>query len=936
MPFSACRRFFRRLSNAFRPNRAEPELARELSSHLALLEDEYRRRGLTPDAACLAARRALGGVEQIKDLHRDVRSFAWLDDLRRDLHYAIRALRRAPGFTGVAVLTLALGIGANTAIFSVVNAVLLRPLPYQDADRFVRIIDRIPPAPAGAGGPMRLPGVSVEELGRLRSRSRTLSNIGVYLQTSATLAGREEAVRLEGSRVSPQVFAMLGVQPMIGRRFANGEELAGADAVLILGYGTWQRQFGASPQVLGRSVTLDTRDYMVIGVMPQGFAFPDAQTQFWIPFVPPASGPAWQARFTPVARLSEGASIAAAVAEVNAILPSIPPAPPAPPPPGGQRGPRPLPPAPLAPQANDWSARREPASKPLLSNRAADPRFRIIGLQEQLVAPVKQALLILAGTVGFVLLIACVNVANLLLARTAVRGREIAVRRALGAGHGRLVRQLLAESILLALVGGLAGTAMAFGGVRLLQAAGASLPRRDLGTSFNIPRLAEIGIDSTVFGFALAISVATGILFGLAPALRQARGAHMPALRESTGGRSHRMQHVLVVAEIAMALVLLIGGGLLIHSFVNLLKTDAGYDPRNVLTFQVTLPRSSDAERAIFAENVTARLSSVPGLRVAGYSQHLPMVQMMSVAPLRTTPTLPAQPPPPPGPPGSRTPPEWPSTRFVSRDFFAVMGMRVIAGRGFDERDRKGQPQVMLISRALARSGLLGEDPIGKQVYALGMAPWEIVGIVDDVRYRGLDQEPEPQIFIDLRQWPAPGGPRYYAARVEGDPAALAPAIRSIVSQIEPRATLDNVATMEQIVASTMSRPRLYAVVVGVFAGVAVLLALVGIYGVMSYSVSQRTREIGIRMALGAHRQEVLRLVLGQSVLLTSAGLAAGLAGASLVTRYLDTLLFGLAPLDPATFAAAALLFGLVAILASYLPARRATRVDPLVALRCE
>ena len=933
------RRFVLRILNFVRPGHAEPELTRELRSHLALLEDEYRRRGMTPEAARLAARRALGGVEQIKELHRDARSLMWLDDLRRDLRYALRALRRSPGFTGVAVLTLALGIGANTAIFSVVHTVLLRPLPYKDADRFVRIIDRVTPSDVGAGV-ARVPGVSVSELMMLRARSHTLSQIGVYLQTSVTLMGRDEAIRLEGTRLSPPVFSMLGVQPSIGRSFEPQDEQPGADASVILSYATWQRHFGGSPQVIGQRVTLDARDFAVVGVMPQGFAFPDAQTQFWMPFTLPTSGPAAQSRFTPVGRLNDGASVGAAAAEVNAMLLPIPPAPPPPPPPApaGQAGPPASPPPPPAPRSGGAAdVQRGSGAQPAGRNREATAaRFRVIGLQEQLVAPVRTALLVLAGAVGFVLLIACVNVANLLLARTAVREREIAVRRALGAGHGRLVRQLLTESVVLALVGGAMGTALAYGGVRLLRALGTTLPRRDLGNSVSIPRLAEIGLDATVFGFALAVAVLTGVLFGLAPAIRQARAPEMDVLREAAGGRSHRMQHLLVVAEIALAMMLLVGGGLLIHSFANLMKTDAGYDPRNVLTFQVSLPRSSDLERAVFAENVVTRLASISGVRAAGYSQHLPMVQMVSVAPLRTTPNLPAQPPPPPGPPGSRTPPEWPSTRFVSRDFLSVMGMRVIAGRGFDDGDRKGQPQVMLISRALARSGFLGDNPIGKQVYALGAAPWQIVGIVDDVRYKGIDQEPEPQIFIDIRQWPAPGGPRYYAVRTNGEPTAVASTIRSVVRQLEPRAAVDNVATMTQIVSTSVSRPRMYAVLVGIFAAVAVVLAVVGIYGVMAYSVTQRTREIGIRMALGARPREVLRLVLGESILLTGAGLVSGLTGAALVTRYLDTMLFGLTTLDPATFAAAALAFASVATVAAYVPARRATRVDPVVALRCE
>jgi putative ABC transport system permease protein len=908
------------LSALLSSRRLEREMAEEWQFHLDERADALAAAGLARADAERQARLEFGDTLRWTEQGREARGLRWIQDVRADTHYALRQFRRTPGFTAVAVVTLALGIGATSAIFSVVYGVLLRSLPYNDADRLVWILQRVAAAEGVFGGQFPVP-IDMSELNTFRMETQTLSHVGAYGTTTLTLTGQGDAMRFDGAMMSADLLPMLGIAPLLGRSFDRGEDAPGADAVVILGYGMWQRQFGGDPHVIGRVVSLDGRDRTIVGVMPPRFSFPDTQTQFWIPYVVPPRDRGLAPRVPMIARVKKDVTLQAAAAEVTTLLRRLAPAPPPPPPPPGVTAPAPRP--------------------------APVQEIDLVSVQESLVAPTRPALLMLAAAVGFVLLIACLNVANLLLARTAARRRELAVRLALGAGRGRLVRQLLTESVLLALVGGIAGIALAYGGVRLLQVLGATLSRRDLGSFFSIPRLGEIAIDPPVLLFTVAVSALTGVLFGLAPALRQSHGHSIEILRDGSASASsgfdllgrHRMQGLLVITEIAMAMLLLVGGGLLIRSFVKLSSVDPGYDPTNVLTFQVGLPGSGNS--ATFAEALVERLRTIPGVRSAGYARQLPMVRARSTLAVRRTPEPPRVPPPPPAAPGVVNPPEWPDARHVSRDFLAVMGIRVIAGRPFGDSDGAGQPQVLLINRTLARSGLLGDHPIGQRVYAMGMAPWEIIGIVDDVRQFGLDQQPGPQVFVDIRQLYGPnaariGGPTYFAVRTMGDPAAAATAIRGVVSRLDPTATVDNVATMEQLLSNSVVRPRLYAVLLGMFAALAATLAAVGIYGVMAYAVTERTREIGIRVALGARRSDVMTLVLGQGALLTAIGIALGVFGAAAVTGYLRTMLFGLTPLDPPTFIAVSVAFAAVALLATCVPARRATRVDPIVALRCE
>ena len=553
-------------------HRMEREMDEEWQFHLDAHIDDLVSTGLTRPDAAARARRDFGDPERWKEDGRDARGLQLFDDLRQDVGYGIRQLARSPLFTVVAVVTLALGIGANTAIFSVINGVLLRPLPYKDSEQLVRFIENFP-APSGSGPPLRLPGMDLAELATLRAQAQTLSQVAAFASATMMLTRDDGAVRVEGAQVSPDAFPMLGAQPLIGRTFERGEDTAASAGVVVLGYGAWQRLFGGDPGILGRVVTLDGTVRSIIGVMPRGFEFPDAQTEFLLPFVPPVLPPGARAARPAVARVKPGVTRQAAAAEVNSLLIR---------PPDG----------------------RQPSNA---ADPAQPPRFELVGVQDMLVGPVRPALLLIAVAVGFVLLIACVNVANLLLARMTARQQEMAVRVALGAGCSRLVRQLLTESLLLALMAGVAGTALAFAGVRLLRTLATGLARRDLGPSMTLPRLNEVLIDGSVLAFALAVAVVTGVMFGLAPAIRLSARRSMATLRGGAGSptsgfdvfRRVGLPSIMIVSQIAMALTLLIGGGLLVRSFAKLSNVDPGYDLRGVLTFQITFPKGQVLRAAV-------------------------------------------------------------------------------------------------------------------------------------------------------------------------------------------------------------------------------------------------------------------------------------------------------------------------------------------------
>jgi putative ABC transport system permease protein len=774
------------------------------------------------------------------------------------------------------------------------------------------------------------PPLGASEVAALQAQTRTLSHVGAQQPMLVTMNGSDGLIRLVGARLSVSLLSMVGAQAEVGRVLDARDERAGAEPTAIISYTTWQRHFGGTPDIIGKRIELDGRAYTIAGVMTRDFQFPDRNAQFWLPYVPVTSGPGMRQRWPLTARVKDGVSLAAAAAELNALIPRL---------------------------------RGNPTA-----------RFTLVPLLELQVAQIRPALYVLAVAVGLVLLIACVNVANLLLARTAARQHEIAVRRALGASRGRLIRAAMTESILLALIGGAAGIALAFGGVRVLRTLGAALAPRDMSPGFRIPRIEDITIDAPVLIFTAALALIAAIITGLAPALRESRALPIDALRNTTSSpvsgfnlmRRHGMYGLLVIAEIGMAVMLFVGSALLMHSFVKLSRVDPGYDPSGVITFRITLPPDrGDDQRKAFAADLIARLRALPGVTNAAFAESLPTVKQGRLATLSMTAPAPPSPKPagPPAPPAGRESLSGgrPDTRLVSSEYLETMGIRVVRGRGFQAGDGAGQPPVVLINQALARSGFLGANPIGTRVFVSGSVtfdprildatrgapgPWEVVGIVDDVHQDDLGEEATPQIFVDYRQLPGPSGPpgspMYFAVRTSGADASTAAAaataagIRPFARQLDPLALVDQIAPMTELVASSIAQPRFFTTLMGVFAALAVALAAIGIYGVMAYAVVRRTREIGIRMALGAGRARVLRLVLGQSLLLTTLGIICGVMGAAAATRYLEGFLFGLTPLDPTTFAAASLAFAAIATLAALIPARRATRVDPLISLRVE
>jgi putative ABC transport system permease protein len=723
-----------------------------------------------------------------------------------------------------------------------------------------------------------------------RAQTPTLSHVGVYSGiTTTVIIDPGSPLRLEGTRISPSVFEMLGVRPTLGRIFLPAEESASSGLVIVISHSMWQQYFGGHPDVLGRSIDVGGTAATIVGVTPQGFAFPDAQSLYWLPYT---LGGRMQ-RLAPIARLADDVTIETASANVEAVLRQI---------------------------------RKTEPRNPGSPSTGAASRFEVRTIQEQLVAPVRPVILVLAFAVGFVLLIACVNVTNLLLNRNAARRQELALRVALGASPGRLVRYVLTETLLLAACGGAGGVLLAFGTVSLLRTLGTSLARRDLTPGVSIPRVEEIGIDGTALLFSVATTLCVGLLVGLLPIVRYGLARHVDALRNglsdiATGEPSRRGRGALLVTQTALATMALIGGGLLVHSFLNLANVDPGYDPSHLLTF--TVRSSSPAWSVALSEEVTDRLRVLPGVKAAGYAELLPMVRFRTGGPLAPAQPMPEGTPPPPAPIDMRS---------VSHDFVTAMGMRIAEGRGLRQDDERA----VVMNEKLARSGFLGPRALGQYVMVAGHPdPFEVVGIVEDVRQYGLDQDPDPQVFVDARQLP-PGnpGPPYFAVRVDGAPLNYVSSVRDAVRQVDSSGVLDNVATMQQIVSNSLSRPRLFAVLAAAFAIVAALLAAIGVYGVTAYSVTQRTRELAVRLALGAPPSELLLMVIRQGVAWTIVGLFLGVAGSVALSRYLQGVLFGITPVDPVTFAVVSAMFLGVAVLATFIPARRIARVDPLVALR--
>jgi putative ABC transport system permease protein len=805
-----------------------------------------------------------------------------MQTLWQDLRYGARMLLKKPGFALIAVFTLSMGIGANTAIFSVVNSVLLRPLPYPNAERLMTIWEDH----RARSGPVN-EWTSPPGFEDWRDQAKSFDHVVALQNWQPTLTGQGDPEQLFGAQVSHDTFAMLGVTPALGRSFRPEEDQRGVESVVIISHKLWRQRFGADPSLVGKRISLNGESREVIGVMPAGFKFPIiAGADIWRP-IQPALGPGCQRGCITVrvmARLKPGAAKAQARAELNSIAARI-------------------------------------------EQQFPDTNLKVgatlVPLHEFLVGPVKTQMLALLVAVGFVLLIACANVANLLLARSATREKEIAIRASLGAGRRRIIRQLLSESLLLAVIGGTIGLLLAYGLVVLLVGFSPQ------GT----PRLDEIGMDLRVLGYTIGVTVLTGLLFGAAPVWQLFKADLNQSLRDSGKGlqvarSGRRVFSALVIAETALALMLLVGAGLLIRSFIRLQRVDPGFNPRNVLTAVVTLPQAVYPERtqiAPFYSRLLERVKALPGVQSAAAVSSLPLAGFDNDAGF----VIEGRPAPQP----DQRPVAWISS--VSPDYFRTMGMRLIAGREFTEYDNENAAKVVIISEATARRHFPNENPVGKRIGNGRPDGWrEIVGVTVDVKHFGLNQDARVSMFFPHRQQPARR--MVLVARTTADPMSLTLPLRGAVAAIDKNLAVSNISAMAEITAQSIGQERFTLLLLGLFSALALLLAVAGIYGVMSYAVAQRTHEIGVRMAVGAQTRDVLKMVVTQGMVLVSAGVGIGLASAFALTRFIRGLLFGVSAIDPMTFAGVAALLALVAFVACYVPARRASKVDPLVALRCE
>ena len=809
----------------------------------------------------------------------------------QDLRYGARSLARTPAFTAVAVLTLALGIGANAAIFSVTRAVLLAPLPYADPGRTVAVWSR------WTGWDKTW--VSEAELLDYR-RTKSLRNVGAWSTTQANLTGANlEPERVGAAQVTPNVFTALGARPLFGRTFTPDEEVQGRDTVVVLGHALWQRRFGGDPAVLHRRIRVDGRELTVVGIMPKGFQLPTdygedfaEPTELWMPLtINPSSPERGNHGFYAVARLAPGATLAQANEELRAIT----------------------------------RARTREGAYP----EAMRFEAFAVSLDDEILGAVRPRLVLLAVAVGFLLLIACANVASLLLARAEGRVREVAVRRALGAGNGRLVRQALTESLLLSMAGAACGLAFALEGVKVLASAAPG----------SIPRVGAAGIDAAVLLFALVAAVVTTGFFSVAPIARLVRLDPVQSLKEggqsTPGGTRQRFRQTLIVAEMALAVLLLVCAGLMVRSLWAMERVPLGFDPRGVLTVRLALPAESypTSERIVsFYERLTADVRALPGVTAAGAIRSLPLGATIGDWGLDVEGYVET--------PGRNAKGDW---QVVTPGALEALGERVIAGRGFTESDRADAPQVALVNETMALRYWSDGKPIGRRIRmgSDGIRPWvTVVGVVQDVRHNGITTTVKEKFYRPHAQFQASTGfappAMTLVVKTAGDPRALANPVRRAVAQLDPNLPVSAVRPMSEVVDGTMAPSSFTGLLLALFATLAVVLAAVGIYGLLSYLVSQRTREFGIRMAIGASQRDVLALVVRKGLLLTGAGVVAGLALALAITRLMRALLFGVGPADIVTFAAVPAILVAVALLASYLPAARATRVSPLLALKSD
>ncbi len=853
------------------------DIDEELRAHLELEAEANREMGMTPEEARLSAAKNFGNVASIRDLAYEVRGGGFMETVWQDLRYSARMFFKHPGFTIIAVLTLCLGIGANTAIFSIVNAVLLRPFPFQAPEQLVIVGEFVP------GGSVSYPNFADwrDDRNVFESASAVRSN------ESYNFSGAGEPERLQGRLVSAGFLTLLGVKPFLGRDFLSEDDRPGATPAVMLSYGFWSRTFGNDQNIIGKTITLNNQGYTVIAITPQDFEF-GLPADVTIPVG--LSAERFKVRggdpgISVVARLKPNVSQQQTESELNVVYTR------------------------LERQYPDTNTGR---------------RGVLMPLHESFVGSVRQPLLILLGAVGLVLLIACANVANLLLVRASTRKREMSVRVALGANRWRIIRQLLTESLMLSTIGAALGILLAHWGTRFIAS---KLPD-------GIPRITEANVDLRVLLFTLGVSIVTGLLFGLAPALQASRLNLVDALKEGdrgSVGRQH-LRNVLVVCEVALTLTLLVGAGLLIQSFRRVLQVDPGFESENLLTMQVSVNNPDGNQVAAFFKQWQENVRSLPGVKSVAISNGLPLgganhpVFFIQGRPL----------PEPGKAPGA--------IRYtVSPDYFQTMGIELVKGRVFNAQDTPSTPLIVVIDEALAQH-FPNEDPIGQRLSQTPSGPfYEIVGIVRHVEQYNLDGQATrtPQLYLDFHQFPAerwPGSVRRInlLTRTNVEPTSLAAAVRDQIAALNKDQPVFNVRTMDEIVSQSVAPRRFSMLLLAVFAVVALALAVIGIYGMLSYAVAQRTREIGLRMTLGAQRMDVMRMVIGHGMKLASAGVVLGLIASFALTRTMKNLLFGVSATHPVTFGSITLLLAVVALLACWIPARRATKVDPIVALRYE
>jgi putative ABC transport system permease protein len=876
----------RRLHSLLHRSSADAELQREIEIHIQQLTNEAIAAGKTEVEARAIALREFGTIDQITEKCRDTRRVSWIQDFVQDLRYGVRILRQSPAFTAIAVVTLALGIGANTAIFSIVDAVLLRSLPYQDPNQLVLMFD-VP-----LDRPDALSGISYRDFTECRAQNRVFSQMAGNAFHDLTLTRAGEPAIVNTADVTAEIFPLLNAKPLLGRTLLSEDGKPGAAAVAVLSENLWRSRFGSNPGLIGQSIALDMRSFTVVGILPASFRYPEGapHQDVWIsvmqdPLFGPLTSQPGVRLLGVIGRLKRGISLSKAQAEMNTV---------------GAR-----------------LAKEFPAEDSGLTIRIQPYRQAVVG-------NLKPALLILLSAVGLLLLIACANIANLLLSRATSRGREVAVRIALGASRPRIVCQLLTESALLGLLGGVAGVLLAVGAVRSLQP---FLPSE-------VVQISSIHVGGPVLVFALLLSLAAALAFGLAPALLATPSNLQANLKEGgerTGQRGG--QHVrsfLAIAEISLAMVLLVAGGLLIRSFALVTSVNPGFDPNNVTEAEVSLPQfqySTPQQWTAFSQELLARVHAQPGLQDSALAAPLPMDrqgQATFAFSIVGNPPL---------PPGKSTTADYAT---VSPGYFHVMRIPLLRGRFFSEQDSPSKPNVAIISETLARRHFANQDPVGRQM-RFGFPPngsvsREIVGVVGDVRDVALSQKPGPMMYVPFAQAPLYGGE--VVVRSSLSASSVAAAIRQSVHAIDKDLPVTDFATFPDMLGQSISRERFRTFLLGSFSAIALVLAAVGIFGVISYSASQRTHEIGIRMALGAQRRDVLHLILVQGAKLALLGLAIGVVLAFLLTRLIASLLYSVSATDPLTFGTVAIVLLGVAMTACYIPARRAMRVDPMVALR--